>query len=306
MKVLSLFDGISCGMVALERAEIPVERYVAYEIEPNAIKISQKNYPQIEQCGDVTAADFTQYQDFDLLIGGSPCTHWSIAQKSTERETTASGLGWELFSQYVRALKESGCKYFLYENNKSMSPAIKNEITKHLGVEPILINSALFSAQNRQRLYWTNIPNVCAPTDKGILLQDIIESGYVDREKSLCLARRYAGFSGTQSYLCRRYFGKSFGQAIFEGSIDEIKEKWKADPYFESTEKNIRQMTVKECERLQTLPDDYTEAEGVSMQMRYEAIGNGWTVDVIAHILKGLKETEMYRTDNPAKEKKDE
>ena len=171
-----------------------------------------------------------------------------------------------------------------------MSLAIRNEITKHLGVEPILINSALVSAQNRQRLYWTNIPNVCTPTDKGILLQDIIESGYVDREKSLCLARRYAGFSGTQSYLCRRYFGKSFGQAVFEGSIDEIKEKWKVDPYFETTEKNIRQMTVKECERLQTLPDDYTEAEGVSTQMRYEAIGNGWTVDVIAHILKGVKQ----------------
>lgn len=290
MKVLSLFDGISCGMVALERAGIPVERYVAYEIEPSAIKISKKNYPQIEHCGDVFEADFTQYEDFDLLIGGSPCTHWSIAQKSTERETTASGLGWELFSQYVRALKESGCKYFLYENNKSMSLAIRNEITKYLGVEPILINSALVSAQNRQRLYWTNIPNVCTPTDKGILLQDIIESGYVDREKSLCLARRYAGFSGTQSYLCRRYFGKSFGQAVFEGSIDEIKEKWKADPYFETTEKNIRQMTVKECERLQTLPDDYTEAEGVSTQMRYEAIGNGWTVDVIAHILKGVKQ----------------
>ena len=227
MKVLSLFDGISCGMVALERAGIPVERYVAYEIEPSAIKISKHNYPQIEHCGDVFEADFTQYEGFDLLIGGSPCTHWSIAQKSTERETTASGLGWELFSQYVRALKESGCKYFLYENNKSMSLTIKNEITKHLGVEPILINSALVSAQNRQRLYWTNIPNVCTPTDKGILLQDIIESGYVDREKSLCLARRYAGFSGTQSYLCRRYFGKSFGQAVFEGSIDEIKEKWK-------------------------------------------------------------------------------
>ena len=144
MKVLSLFDGISCGMVALERAEIPVERYVAYEIEPSAIKISEKNYPVIEHCGDVFKADFTEYRGFDLLIGGSPCTHWSIAQKSTDRETTASGIGWELFSQYVRALKESGCKYFLYENNKSMSAEIEAEITKHLGVEPILINSALY------------------------------------------------------------------------------------------------------------------------------------------------------------------
>ena len=290
MKVLSLFDGISCGMVALERAGISVERYVAYEIEPSAIKISAKNYPQIEQCGDVFKADFTEYQGFDLLIGGSPCTHWSIAQKSTDRETTASGIGWDLFSQYVRALKESECKYFLYENNKSMSAEIKAEITKYLGVEPIFINSALVSAQSRQRLYWTNIPGVCLPKDKGIKLHDIVESGHVDRDKALCLTRRYAGFSGSQSYLCRRYFGKSFGQAVFEGDIEAIKAKWKADPYFESDEKNIRQMTVKECERLQTLPDDYTSVDGVSPPMRYEAIGNGWTVDVIAHILKGLKE----------------
>ena len=232
MKVLSLFDGISCGMVALERAGIPVERYVAYEIEPSAIKISAKNYPQIEQCGDVFKADFTEYKGFDLLIGGSPCTHWSIAQKSTDRETTASGIGWDLFSQYVRALKESECKYFLYENNKSMSAEIKAEITKYLWVEPIFINSSLVSAQSRQRLYWTNIPGLCLPKDKGIKLHDIIESGHVDRDKALCLARRYAGFSGSQSYLCRRYFGKSFGQAVFEGDIEAIKAKWKADPLF--------------------------------------------------------------------------
>lgn len=293
MRVLSLFDGISCGMVALERAGIPVERYVAYEIEPNAIKISKKNYPQIEQKGDVFKAEYTK-GEFDLLIGGSPCTRWSIAQKSTERETTASGIGWELFAQYVRALKESGCKYFLYENNKSMSAEIKAEITKHLGVEPILINSALVSAQSRQRLYWTNIPNVRTPEDRGILLQDIIESGTVDRDKALCLARRYAGFCGSQSYLCRRYFGKSFGQAVFEGDIDTIKAKWKEDPYFVDDERNIRQMSITECERLQTLPDGYTNAEGVSEKMRIEAIGNGWTVDVIAHILKSLPKEEQY------------
>ena len=292
MNVVSVFDGISCGMVALERAGIPVERYVAYEIEPNAIKISEKNYPSIEQRGDVFAADFNEYKGFDLLIGGSPCTHWSIAQKSTDRETTASGIGWELFSQYVRALKESGCKYFLYENNKSMSAEIKAEITKHLGVEPILINSALVSAQTRQRLYWTNIPDACVPADRGVLLKDIIESGSVDRDKALCLARRYAGFSGSQSYLCRRYFGKHFGQAVFEGDIESIKAKWKENPYFESNERNIRQMTAKDCERLQTLPDNYTDADGVSTQMRIEAIGNGWTVNVISHLLSGLNKLE--------------
>lgn len=288
MKVLSLFDGISCGMVALERAGISVERYAAYEIEDSAIKISKKNYPHIEHCGDVFKADFKQYADFDILIGGSPCTFWSVAQKADKRETTSEGFGWELFKQYLRAWHESGCKYFLYENNYSMSDAIKDEITKHLGVEPIMINSALVSAQTRKRYYWTNIPNVTVPEDKGILIADIIESGTVDRAKSLCIARRYAGFNGSQSYLCRRYFGKSFGQAIFEGNIEEIKAKWKENPYFESEEKNIRQMTLKECERLQTLPDDYTNVDGVSTQMKYESIGNGWTVDVIAHILSFL------------------
>lgn len=290
MKVLSLFDGISCGMVALERVDIPVERYVAYEIEPNAIKISKKNYPQIEQCGDVFAADFTKYKGFDILIGGSPCTKWSIAQKSTDRETTPDGIGGQLFMQFVRAWIQSECKYFLYENNYSIHENIKSFISEQLGVQPIMINSSLVSAQTRKRCYWTNIPNVVVPEDKKILLKDILESGQVDRDKALCLARRYAGFNGSQSYLCRRYFGKSFGQAVFEGNIEAIKTQWKNNPYFESDEKNIRQMTVKECERLQTLPDDYTNAEGVSTQMRYEAIGNGWTVDVIAHIFKGLKE----------------
>ena len=297
MKILSLFDGISCGMVAFERAGIPVERYVAYEIEESAIKISKANYPLIEHCGDVFKADFKGYEDFDILIGGSPCTFWSVAQRADKRETTSEGFGWELFKQYLRAWEESGCKYFLYENNYSMADAIKNEITKHLGVEPIMINSDLVSAQTRKRYYWTNIPNVNVPDDRGILLADIIESGTVDRKKSLCIARRYAGFNGSQSYMCRRYFGKSFGQAIFEGDIAEIKEKWKSDPYFESEEKNIRQMTLRECERLQTLPDDYTNVDGVSTQMKYESIGNGWTVDVIAHILSFLPNEEGFIPD---------
>lgn len=270
MKVLSLFDGISCGMVALDRAGIPVDRYVAYEIEPNAIKISQKNYPQIEQCGDVTTADFTQYQGFDLLIGGSPCTYWSVARTNAGRETTSSGLGWELFKQYVRALKESNCKYFLYENNFSI----------------------LVSAQNRKRLYWTNIPNVTQPKDKGILLQSIIESGQVDREKSLCIARRTVGNQGSQSYMRRRYFGKSFAQMVFEGCTPaEQKALWKEDAQKEfETQGYIRPLTIREMERLQTLPDDYTKTEGVKDVQRGEAIGNGWTVDVIAHIFTSLKE----------------
>lgn len=175
MKVLSLFDGISCGMVALERARIPVDRYVAYEIDKYAIEVSKKNYPQIEHKGDVFEADFSEYQGFDLLIGGSPCTYWSIAKNN--RETTPDGIGGQLFMQYVRALKESGCKYFLYENNYSIHKNIKEFISEQLGVEPIMINSALVSAQTRRRCYWTNIPGVEQPKDRGIILEDVIIGG---------------------------------------------------------------------------------------------------------------------------------
>ena len=292
MRVLSLFDGISCGMVALERIVIPVERYVAYEIEKSAIEISKNHYPMIEQCGDVFKADYTKYEGFDLLIGGSPCTYWSVARTNAGRETTSSGLGWDLFCQYVRALKESKCKYFLYENNYSMSNDIKEEITKALGVYPIYINSELVSAQHRKRLYWTNIPNVEQPEDKGILLSDIIESGMVDRNKSLCIARRTVGNQGSQSYMRRRYFGKSFAQMVFENCTPQSqKELWKLNPNKEfETDGYIRPLTIKEMERLQTLPDNYTAVDGLSDIQRGEAIGNGWTVDVIAHILSFLPE----------------
>lgn len=189
MKVLSLFDGISCGMVALERAGIPVERYVAYEIDKYAIKTSEKNYPQIEHCGDVFEADFTKYKGFDLLIGGSPCTYWSIAKEN--RETTPDGIGGQLFMQYVRALKESGCQWFIYENNNSIHPNIKVFISEQLGVEPIMINSALVSAQNRERCYWTNIPCVTQPKDEGWKCEDILEDGLpvgiTKQKKSYCV-----------------------------------------------------------------------------------------------------------------------
>ena len=186
IKVLSLFDGMACGMLALMVADIQVERYVAYEIDEYAIQTSTHNFPSIEHRGDVFEGDFTEFYGFDLLMGGSPCTYWSIAQSPDKRETTASGLGWELFCQYVRALREAKPKYFIYENNKSMSNAIRESITETFGFEPICINSALVSAQNRQRLYWVgkrdadgtySKVNVEQPTDRGILLKDVLESG---------------------------------------------------------------------------------------------------------------------------------
>ena len=149
MKVLSLFDGISCGMVALERAGMPVERYVAYEIDENAIKVSKHNYPQIEHCGDVTKADFTQYKGFDLLIGGSPCQ--DLCGMGSRKGL--SGEKSKLFFEFVRALKEVQPRYFLLENNASMTKENRDIISSYMGCEPVLINSADFSAQVRKRLY---------------------------------------------------------------------------------------------------------------------------------------------------------
>ena len=183
MKVLSLFDGMACGMLAMLAAGIKVDRYVAYEIDKYAVQTSSHNFPMIEHGGDVFKADFTEYSGFDFLVGGSPCTYWSIAQKNN-RETEASGMGWELFSQYVRALKEAQPTWFIYENNKSMSNAIRESITETFGFEPICINSALVSAQNRQRLYWVGKRNpngtysrvrVDQPEDRGILLRDVLD-----------------------------------------------------------------------------------------------------------------------------------
>lgn len=183
MRILSLFDGMACGMIAMQLAGVQVESYDAYEIDKHAIKTAQHNFPMIEEHGDVFAEDFTKYDGVDFLVGGSPCTYWSIAQ-TKNRETVASGMGWELFSQYVRALREAKPKYFIYENNKSMSKQIRASIDEAFGFEAVLINSALVSAQNRQRLYWVgkrnadgtySKVNVEQPEDRGILLKDVLD-----------------------------------------------------------------------------------------------------------------------------------
>ena len=201
--ILSLFDGMACGMLAMQRAGIEVDRYVAFEIDKYAVQTSAHNFPMIEHGGDVFKADFTEFAGFDYLVGGSPCTYWSIAQKNN-RETEASGMGWELFSQYVRALHEAKPRFFIYENNKSMSKAIRESITGTFGFEPVCINSALVSAQNRNRLYWVgrrnedgtySKVNVDQPEDRGILLKDILETGcdLTTRDKGWSLTASYDG-----------------------------------------------------------------------------------------------------------------
>ena len=280
-------------MVALERAGFYTERYVAYEIEPNAIKISHKNYPQIERCGDVTTADFTQYQGFDLLIGGSPCTNWSCAKNrkaKTKKELFINeGMGWELFKQYARALEEAKPKYFLYENNYRIPKNIADAITSILGVEPIMIDSALVSAQRRKRLYWTNIPDVQQPKDRGFLLKDIYipDPSLVRTDKRILdtavKKKSYVQYAVNEKHLTSQAFrlyyldGKSPTVARCR---TESKCNILIDESDLSTYKIISPM---EAERLQTLPDNYTNC--VPKTRRFEAIGNAWTVNVIAHIL---------------------
>ena len=304
MRILSLFDGISCGRVALDKAGITVEDYAAFEIDRFAVQTSTKNYPDIRHFGNVFEGDFTQFKGCDLLLGGSPCTYWSIAKRN--RETTCDGEGFKLFMQYVRALKEARPRYFLYENNYSIHQNIKDEISRQLGVQPIMINSALVSAQQRKRCYWTNIPGVIQPADKGIMLNDIIDPEAVGwNKKSYCMTANYAGATlrntlerhqrtmvavpvrigdiGSRSQGQRVYsvYGKSVCLSAQPGGQGGGTGLYKIE--LPDGDYVIRKLTPIEAERLQTLPDNYTE--GVSDTQRYKQVGNGWTVDVIAHIL---------------------
>lgn len=286
MKVLSLFDGISCGMVALERAGIPVERYVAYEIEPNAIKISKKNYPQIEHCGDVTTADFTQYQGFDLLIGGSPCQSLSIVQSKTRQHLDGKS---KLFFEFVRAKEETNPKWFLFENVASMNEESKRAISELLECQPIFIDSGDFSAQERPRYYWTNIPVKMDYTKSTKVLGDILEKEVediffynhpllnVDMTKQVCATMDFKNHE-----MHKRIFNPAFKVHTLTTCGGGNTQK---KVYIDG---KARKLTPLEYERLQTLPDNYTA--GVANSHRYNVIDNGWTVDVIAHILKGVKQ----------------
>lgn len=306
MRVLSLFDGISCGCVALERAGIAVDDYAAFEIDKYAIAVSAKNYPEIRRFGNVFDGDFKRFNGYDLLIGGSPCTYWSIAKK--DRESEVGGEGWRLFMEYVRALRESGARWFLYENNHSIHQRIMDAISSELGVQPIMINSALVSAQTRKRCYWTNIPNVMQPADKGIMLADIIDNAVTWTGKSYCLTANYAGAtlkntlerhqrtmvaepvrigdigSSGQAHRVYSVHGKSIALSTGQGGQGSGTGLYKID--LPDGNYIIRKLSPVECERLQTLPDGYTDC--VSNAQRYKCLGNGWTVDVISHILHFL------------------
>ena len=373
MKVLSLFDGMACGALALLAAGIDIESYDAFEIDKYAIQTAAHNFPFIKHHGDVFKADFTEFKGVDLVCGGSPCTYWSIAQKNN-RETEASGMGWELFQQYVRAVKEAEPKYFIYENNKSMSKAIRDCIDKAFGFEAVLINSALVSAQNRQRLYWVgkrnadgtySKVNVEQPEDRGLVLKDVLETGGTEQ---VCVAERgryengkevqhfearddgktnvlttvqkdnkvaepvrvgcmpspNGEIKGSQAFRVYAVEGKSVNLSaqgggaggktglyaipiefvgaaptkavsgadgktytVYEVKDSKITIKGKQYPIkLANGFYIIRKLTVRECMRLQTVPEWYEFP--VSDAQAYKMIGNGWTVEIISHLLLSI------------------
>jgi len=247
--ILSLFDGISCGQVALERAGIKVDKYYASEIDKYAIQVTQYHYPNTIQLGNVKKldVDYIKKLGIDLLLGGSPCQNLSLIGDGMGLDGDQS----KLFYEYVKIKNIINPKYFIYENVASMKKEDKNIISNMLGVNPIMIDSALISAQSRKRYYWTNVPSVKQPKDKGILLQDVLEEGIAIRRKSKTV--RVGGRNSNDRH--------EWDLATVDG----------------------RRYTPLECERLQTLPDNYTYM--IPKTYRYKCLGNCWTVDVITHIL---------------------
>jgi len=306
MKVLSLFDGISIAQQALKELNIPVEKYYASEIDKYAIKITQKNFPNTIQLGDVRNISINNNhfidKDIDLLIGGSPCQDLSIAKKGREG---LAGSRSGLFFEYARILKEFKPKYFVLENVNSMPKEAKEIITKELfGIEPIMINASLVSAQNRKRLFWIGKlvgdtykqVKIEQPKDKGILLRDILEpkvdERYYIKEKSntIRVSGRGSGINDRHNWDTIR-----IGQIGNGGQGDRIySQKGKSvtlsanggEGLINLKTQQIRKLTPIECERLQSLPDNYTE--GVSNTQRYKALGNGFNCEVIKHILTNL------------------
>lgn len=305
LRVLSLFDGMSCGQLALQRLGIEVDTYYASEIDKYAIQVTQANFPETIQVGDITQLNPKDFKDIDLILAGSPCQGFSFAGKQLAFDDPRSAL----FFEFIRILKEVKPKYFLLENVR-MKQQFQDVITEQVSacypdhegndlfdskIEPILINSASLSAQSRQRLYWTNIPNVKQPEDLGIVLKDILED---EVEKHYLAGKN----------LIENYQGGNQLNPNYKSQANTIHDKNKksgaicagthgyANGYVETKPIKVgmnienlswRKLTPLEVERLQTVPDNYTNH--VSNTQRYKMLGNSFTVEVIAHILNNMK-----------------
>lgn len=280
MNVLSVFDGISCGQIALERSGIKVDNYYASEIDKRAIEVTQHNYPATTQLGSVSDVDGFKLPKIDLYIGGSPCQGFSFAGALLNFDDPRS----RLVLDYVRILGElrriNSDILFLLENVK-MTEKSERAITNLLGVRPIRLNSDIITAQSRQRLYWTNIPVNTIPIAKNISLQSVIKDGYLtDRNKSYCIDANYGKGSNPRSYSMGRR------QIVFASEMDMLF-FMKHGKSTKTKDVKFRILTPEECEELQTIPIGYTSI--VSKAARYHGIGNAWTVDIIAHLFKHIK-----------------
>lgn len=282
INVLSLFDGISVAQLALKELNIPVNRYYASEIDKKAIEVTNHYFPKTLQLGDITKLDITELARIDLVVCGSPCQDLSSLRK--ERKGLEGDKS-SLFFHALRILEKVNPKYFLFENVGSMSKRDKSRFDELLGVRGISINSNLVSAQNRNRIYWTTIPNIKQPAQRDIVLQDILEDGFADREKANCVLTK--GVPLTWQGV-NRYLKKSLGAVIFnDQEFAGYTKKGKLfflDNYSDSEVKqSMRLPTVTELERLQTLPDGYV-GELLKKTPAHHAIGNSFTLEVIKHI----------------------
>lgn len=303
MRVLSLFDGMSCGQVALQRVGIKIEEYVASEIDSPAMFVAQKNFPNIRHVGDVRALNASKFGDFDLLLGGPPCQSFSKLGKRTNFSDPRG----QLLFEYQRILEEVQPKYFLLEN-VGMKKEWEDKVSEMLGVKPIVINSNLVSAQNRKRLYWTNL-NIKLPEDELVELSDIEDVFgtspvtivdpnkygigkyvYYTEDVPMCFTERRTEEAKKIRKEYREKHGKDFCPRRAKEMVPRTDKKANClttsltrEHTMLDSELRFRMLTVTECERLQTLDDGYTE--GVPDSQRLKMIGNGWTVDVIKHIL---------------------
>ena len=265
INVLSLFDGMSCGQIALERAGVKVDKYYSSEIDKYAIQVTQKNYPSTKQLGNVTEINSVDLPKIDLLIGGSPCQGFSTAGKELNFNDERS----KLFFEYVRLKNELNPKYWLLEN-VSMKKEFRDIISNFLGCEPVMINSSIITGQNRPRYYWTNII-FAFPTNKNISVADVLEIHNAEIGQPQPYPRNY----------------KELGLKRVERI--EYRTDKKSNAIITNPQKNLlktndgyRKLTPLECEKLQTVPLNYTDC--VTDNQRYKMLGNGWTVDVISHI----------------------
>lgn len=305
INVLSLFDGMSCGQIALERVGIEVSNYYASEVKDYAIKVTQKNYPNTVQLGDVRKVNYKdgilisengtyEVGNIDLLIGGSPCQDFSHANRKIRGlEGEKSGM----FYEYLRILNEVNPTYFLLENVK-MKKEHEKLISDYLSVDPILIDSKLLTAGLRKRNYWTNIPDVTQPIDKCINLNDILENGYCNMNKARTLLESDSRPLKTPVKMFHRY--QKFNTLIFKDREHYNRCKNHYDKNFKGLAAKdifydgniydgVRYLTRTERERLQTIPKGY--CDGLTDNEVACLCGDGWTVDVIVHIFKGLKNT---------------